>query len=161
MSRPRIVAVAPASPAALAGLAVGDEVVAVDGEPPRDLIRWRLLTDAAGPELEIDRGGLLRTVTIDKAAGEPLGVEVHSALFDALQTCDNHCAFCFIHQLPSGLRRSLYKKDDDYRLSFLYGNFTTLTRFTEADLERVVTDPSLNDRATLLLVAESMLTEDR
>ena len=75
-----------------------------------------------------------------KAAGEPLGVEVHSALFDALQTCDNHCAFCFIHQLPKGLRRSLYKKDDDYRLSFLYGNFTTLTRFTEADLERVVTE---------------------
>jgi putative radical SAM enzyme (TIGR03279 family) len=140
MSRPRIVAVAPASPASRAGLAVGDEVVAVDGEPPRDLIRWRLLTDGPAVELEIERGGLVRTVAIEKAAGEPIGVEVHSALFDALQTCDNHCAFCFIHQLPSGLRRSLYKKDDDYRLSFLYGNFTTLTRFTEADLERVVTE---------------------
>jgi putative radical SAM enzyme (TIGR03279 family) len=140
MSRPRIVAVAPASPAARAGLAVGDEVVAVDGEPPRDLIRWRLLTDGPAPELEIERGGLVRSVTIAKQDGEPLGVEVHSALFDALQTCDNHCSFCFIHQLPKGLRRSLYKKDDDYRLSFLYGNFTTLTRFTEADLERVVSE---------------------
>ncbi len=57
-----------------------------------------------------------------------------------MRTCDNHCEFCFIHQLPKGLRRSLYIKDDDYRLSFLYGNFTTLTRFTEADLERVVTE---------------------
>jgi NifB/MoaA-like Fe-S oxidoreductase len=57
-----------------------------------------------------------------------------------VRTCDNHCEFCFIYQLPPGLRRSLYLKDDDYRLSFLYGNFTTLTRFTEADLERVVTE---------------------
>ncbi len=57
-----------------------------------------------------------------------------------MRTCDNHCEFCFIHQLPKGLRRSLYVRDDDYRLSFLYGNFTTLTRFTEADLERVVTE---------------------
>ncbi|MGH9298718.1 MAG: DUF512 domain-containing protein, partial [Acidimicrobiales bacterium] len=55
-----------------------------------------------------------------------------------VRTCDNHCEFCFIYQLPKGMRRSLYLKDDDYRLSFLYGNFTTLTRFTEADLERVV-----------------------
>jgi NifB/MoaA-like Fe-S oxidoreductase len=65
---------------------------------------------------------------------------VSSALFDRVRTCDNHCEFCFIYQLPKGLRRSLYLKDDDYRLSFLYGNFTTLTRFTEADLERVVTE---------------------
>ena len=65
---------------------------------------------------------------------------MHSALFDQVRTCDNHCEFCFIYQLPPGLRRSLYVKDDDYRLSFLYGNYTTLTRFTEADLERVVTE---------------------
>jgi NifB/MoaA-like Fe-S oxidoreductase len=57
-----------------------------------------------------------------------------------VRTCDNHCPFCFIYQLPAGMRRSLYLKDDDYRLSFLYGNFTTLTRFTEADLERVLTE---------------------
>src|SRR5439155_2968700 len=68
------------------------------------------------------------------------GVEVHSTLFDQVRTCDNHCEFCFIYQLPPGLRQSLYVKDDDYRLSFLYGNFTTLTRFTELDLERVVSE---------------------
>src|SRR5262249_6400852 len=66
--------------------------------------------------------------------------EVESAVFDRVRTCDNHCPFCFIYQLPKGMRRSLYLKDDDYRLSFLYGNFTTLTRFTEADLERVLTE---------------------
>src|SRR5206468_6494504 len=79
------------------------------------------------------------TLDVPKAAGEVLGVEVQSALFDQVRTCDNHCEFCFIYQLPKGMRTSLYLKDDDYRLSFLYGNFTTLTRFTEADLERVVT----------------------
>ena len=77
---------------------------------------------------------------VDKGAGEPLGVEVSSAVFDRIRTCDNHCAFCFIYQLPKGMRRSLYLKDDDYRLSFLYGNFTTLTRFTELDAERILTE---------------------
>jgi len=107
---------------------------------PRDVIRYQILVD--DPELEIDvgRGGLDLTVSVDKDAGEPLGVEVESAIFDAVRTCDNHCEFCFIHQLPPGLRTSLYQRDDDYRLSFLYGNFTTLTRFTELDLERVVTE---------------------
>lgn len=140
MSAARVVAVAPGSPAERAGVAVGDEVLAVDGEAPRDVIRWKWLTDEADVVLDLRTGGLERTVEVAKAAGEPLGVEVHSALFDQLRTCDNHCEFCFIYQLPPGLRRSLYLKDDDYRLSFLYGNFTTLTRFTEADLERVVTE---------------------
>src|SRR4029077_6203829 len=71
--------------------------------------------------------------------GAPLGAELSSAVFDRVQTCDNHCPFCFIYQLPKGMRHMLYWKHDAYRLSFLYGNFTTLTRFTEADLERVVT----------------------
>jgi NifB/MoaA-like Fe-S oxidoreductase len=121
-------------------LSEGDEIVAVNGEVPRDLIEWRMLVDEPQIALDVNRGGLEALVEVDKKAGEPLGVEVHSALFDRVRTCDNHCEFCFIYQLPPGLRRSLYLKDDDYRLSFLYGNFTTLTRFTEADLERVVTE---------------------
>ncbi|MCU1370780.1 MAG: hypothetical protein JWO77_1974 [Ilumatobacteraceae bacterium] len=140
MSAPRVVAVAPGSPAARGGVQVGDEVVAVDGERPRDIIRWTWLTDEADPVLDISRGGLELTIEVAKEAGAPLGIDVHSALFDQLRTCDNHCEFCFIYQLPPGMRKSLYLKDDDYRLSFLYGNFTTLTRFTEADLERVVTE---------------------
>jgi putative radical SAM enzyme (TIGR03279 family) len=138
MSVPRVVAVAPGSPADRAGLAPGDEVLRLNGEVPRDILRWRWLTDEPEVEVDLRRGGLEATVTVQKAAGEPLGAEVESALFDQVRTCDNHCEFCFIYQLPTGLRRSLYLKDDDYRLSFLYGNFTTLTRFTEADLERVI-----------------------
>ena len=140
MSVPRVVAVAPGSPAERAGLAPGDEVLSLDGQVPRDVIQWQVLVDEADLELEVRRGGLDLPVVVTKAAGEPLGAEVSSSIFDAVQTCDNACEFCFISQLPKGLRRSLYLKDDDYRLSFLYGNFTTLTRFTEMDLERVVTE---------------------
>ncbi|CAN5816585.1 DUF512 domain-containing protein [soil metagenome] len=140
MSAPRVVAVAPESPAARAGMVVGDEVRSLNGEQPRDVIAWSLLTDEPVISLDVDRGGLELTVEVAKGAGEPLGLEVHSALFDQVRTCDNHCEFCFIYQLPPGMRTSLYLKDDDYRLSFLYGNFTTLTRFTEADLERVVSE---------------------
>ena len=141
MSVPRVVAIAPGSPAARAGIEEGDEILTVNGEMPRDLIEWRMLVDEPDLVLDIRRGSLAEeSLQVAKAAGEPLGVEIHSALFDRVRTCDNHCEFCFIYQLPPGLRRSLYLKDDDYRLSFLYGNFTTLTRFTEADLERVVTE---------------------
>ncbi len=140
MSLPRVVAVAPGSPACRAGLQPGDEVVSLAGRRPRDVIEWRLLADEADLDMEIRRDGLELDVVVPKADGEALGAEVSSALFDKVRTCDNHCEFCFIHQLPPGLRQSLYLKDDDYRLSFLYGNFTTLTRFTEMDLERVVTE---------------------
>jgi NifB/MoaA-like Fe-S oxidoreductase len=104
------------------------------------VIRYQLQADEPRVELEVRRGGIERDVVVEKGAGEPLGMELASAVFDRVRTCDNHCPFCFIYQLPKGMRRSLYVKDDDYRLSFLYGNFTTLTRFTEADLERVVTE---------------------
>ena len=138
MSLPTVVAVDPGSAAARAGLLPGDEILSIAGQAPRDIIEYRLLVDEPDPELELRRGGLEQTLVVIKAVGEPLGAEVSSAVFDRVQTCDNHCPFCFIYQLPPGMRRSLYLKDDDYRLSFLYGNFTTLTRFTEADLERVV-----------------------
>jgi putative radical SAM enzyme (TIGR03279 family) len=140
MPAARVESVAPESPAARAGIQVGDEVLAVNGEAVRDVIAYQLQVDSAHVELDLRRGGLERTVAVDKAAGHPLGLQLASAVFDRVQTCDNHCPFCFIYQLPKGMRRSLYLKDDDYRLSFLYGNFTTLTRFTEADLERVVTE---------------------
>jgi len=140
MPFPRVVALVDDSPARRAGIAVGDEIVSVDGQVPRDVIQWQLLVDEPDPEIELSTGGLLRTILVSKRAGEPLGIEVDAAIFDRVQTCDNHCPFCFIYQLPKGMRRSLYLKDDDYRLSFLYGNFTTLTRFTEADLERVLTE---------------------
>ncbi len=140
MSLPVITVVAPGSSAEAAGLQVGDEVVSLNGQQPRDIIEWRFIVDEAEVDLEIKRANVVFEVQVRKRDGEPLGAEVSSAVFDRVRTCDNHCEFCFIYQLPKGLRRSLYLKDDDYRLSFLYGNFTTLTRFTEYDLERVITE---------------------
>jgi putative radical SAM enzyme (TIGR03279 family) len=137
---PQVVAVAPGSAAERAGVCVGDEIVSVNGDVPHDVIAFWIATNDADPELCVRRGGLEFEVVCQKLVGEPLGVEVSSAVFDRVCTCDNHCAFCFIYQLPKGMRKSLYMKDDDYRLSFLYGNFTTLTRFTELDFERVVSE---------------------
>ena len=140
MAGPQIVAVASGSPAERAGLRPGDEIAAIAGEAPRDVIRWQLLSDGPEVPLDVERAGDRFALVVHKRDGEPLGAEVDAAVFDGVQTCDNHCEFCFVHQLPRGMRRSLYLKDDDYRLSFLYGNFTTLTRFTELDFERVVTE---------------------
>jgi putative radical SAM enzyme (TIGR03279 family) len=144
----RVVAVTPESHAAEAGLLAGDEIITVNGEDLRDVIRYQLQADEPVVELEVRRGGLERTIRVDKPAGAPLGLELASAVFDRVRTCDNHCPFCFIYQLPKGMRTSLSVKDDDYRLSFLYGNFTTLTRFTEADLERI-----LNEKLSPLYVS--------
>ena len=143
MSAPRVTAVTDPSPAALAGIQPGDELVSLNGRRPRDVIEYQQLVDDGSLDVVVRRPGDgtrtgTRTLAVRKQPGEPLGVAVESAVFDRVRTCDNHCAFCFIHQLPRGMRRSLYLKDDDYRLSFLYGNFTTLTRFTELDAERVL-----------------------
>jgi len=139
---PKVVAVTESSPAALSGLQSGDELLSLNGRSPRDVIEYSLLVDEPELDLVVRRRGLPEPleVAVRKEPGEPLGIEVSSAVFDRVRTCDNHCEFCFIHQLPKGMRRSLSMKDDDYRLSFLYGNFTTLTRFTEMDLERVLTE---------------------
>jgi putative radical SAM enzyme (TIGR03279 family) len=128
------------SPAAKVDLVVGDELISVNGREPTDIIEYQQLIDGESVAIVIQREGesLRRKVTVHKALGEPLGLAIDSAVFDRIRTCDNHCTFCFIYQLPKGMRRSLYVKDDDFRLSFLYGNYTTLTRFTEFDLERII-----------------------
>jgi putative radical SAM enzyme (TIGR03279 family) len=138
MSHPTVLEVVPGSPANAAGLEVGDEVVAVNGVVPTDVIEYQQLIDDPDPQLTVLRAGEKTTIHLDKAAGELVGLRLNASIFDRVQTCDNHCEFCFIYQLPPGMRKTLYLKDDDYRLSFLYGNFTTLTRFTELDLARVV-----------------------
>ncbi len=141
MEHPVVTTVTEGSPAADAGVVAGDRVLTVNGRTPLDVIEYQQLTDPEHVELVLlDHAGEERLVSIDKAHGEPLGLYVASAVFDRVRTCDNHCPFCFIYQLPKGMRRSLYVKDDDYRLSFLYGNFTTLTRFTELDAERVLAE---------------------
>jgi putative radical SAM enzyme (TIGR03279 family) len=140
VSGARISSISPDSPASEVDLLVGDELVSVNGKEPTDIIEYQQLIDASRVTLVLRREGeaLARKVTIVKNEGQPLGLGIDSAVFDRIRTCDNHCTFCFIYQLPKGMRRSLYVKDDDFRLSFLYGNYTTLTRFTEFDLERVL-----------------------
>ncbi|MCC7076186.1 MAG: DUF512 domain-containing protein [Acidimicrobiia bacterium] len=127
----RISSVQAASPAAHVGLGPGDEVVAIDDVTPRDVLDYARLAAEPNAVARLADG---REVPVAGLSGATLD----ASAFDGVQTCDNHCEFCFIHQLPKGMRRSLYLRDDDYRLSAMYGNFTTLTRFTELDLERVL-----------------------
>jgi putative radical SAM enzyme (TIGR03279 family) len=140
VSGARISSISPDSPASGVDLLVGDELVSINGKEPTDIIEYQQLIDGSLVTLVVRREGedLSRKVTVSKSEGQPLGLGIDSAVFDRIRTCDNHCTFCFIYQLPKGMRRSLYVKDDDFRLSFLYGNYTTLTRFTEFDLERVL-----------------------
>jgi putative radical SAM enzyme (TIGR03279 family) len=137
-SLPQIAAIDLSSAASRVGLMVGDRVMSVNGVVPRDILEWQRLVDADEVDITVVRGRETLELELTRLPGEPLGVSISSAVFDRIHTCDNHCEFCFIYQLPKGMRRSLYMKDDDYRLSFLFGNFTTMTRFTEADLERVI-----------------------
>ncbi len=138
MSLPTVLEVLRGTPGEIAGLRAGDELVSINGVVPNDVIEYQQLIDDPDPSFRMRRGDDTFEVVVPKAEGEPIGVRLDASIFDRVQTCDNHCEFCFIYQLPPGMRRSLYLKDDDYRLSFLYGNFTTLTRFTELDLARVV-----------------------
>ena len=128
------------SPAHRAGIRTHDEILSINGRAPTDIIEYQQLIDGDELDIMVQRPGeeLQRRIHVDKDVGERLGLSIESAVFDRIRTCDNHCSFCFIYQLPKGMRRSLYVKDDDFRLSFLYGNYTTLTRFTEFDLERVI-----------------------
>ncbi len=135
----RVVWVQLGSPAAVAGLAGGDRVVRVNGRRPRDYIDYRYLIAAPRVSLAVDgRGGAERRVVIGKHEDEDLGLRFDQDVFDGVRTCRNRCPFCFVSQLPRGLRRGLYVRDDDYRLSFLHGNFITLTNFTPADRQRIV-----------------------
>lgn len=137
---PTVLEVLPGTPADVSGLAAGDELVSVNGVIPNDVIEYQQLVDDVNPLFVFTRDGAEIETVVVKDEGVPIGLRLGSSIFDRVQTCDNHCSFCFIYQLPPGMRQSLYLKDDDYRLSFLYGNFTTLTRFTELDLARVVED---------------------
>lgn len=132
--------VEPGSPGWDSGVRPGDRIQRIDGEPMRDLIDYYiLLADDEPHALEVERLGKTIELTLDTARAEP-GIDMESPVFDHMHTCDNSCIFCFVDQLPLGLKRSLYVKDDDYRLSFLQGNFVTLTNLREADLDRILAE---------------------
>lgn len=135
----RIVGVEPNSTAGRLGLAPGDCLLAVNGMPVRDVIDVQFYSSDEEVELTFARGGQIRTVRGARTYGEELGLEFDTLLFDGIRVCRNRCEFCFVAQMPKGLRKSLYVRDDDYRLSFLTGSFVTLTNLTEADWERIAT----------------------
>lgn len=137
--RPALVTrVLPNSIAAEIGFEAGDRLVAINGQPPRDLIDYQFLCADEELELEVlDANGKTYIVEIEKDYDEDLGLEFETALFDGLMQCNNRCPFCFIDQQPPGKRQSLYLKDDDYRLSFLYGSYLTLTNLTEREWNRI------------------------
>jgi len=130
--------VRPGSDAATAGLCPNDRVLAVNGTALRDAIDFQFHAADEVLRLDVEREGRRRRLTVVRAPGE-LGVELVPPRPGDIATCANKCVFCFIHQLPKGMRRSLYVKDDDYRLSFLHGNYITLTDLDEAAFERIVT----------------------
>ena len=153
-----IAAVRAGTAAAASGLLPGDRIVAINGRRLRDAIDFQFHAGDERLALEVERdGGALRLAL--RRRGPDLGVELVPPAPSEIATCANKCVFCFIHQLPKGMRRSLYVKDDDFRLSFLHGNYITLTDLGEADLARIVeqrlsplyvsvhaTDPELRHR---------------
>ncbi len=133
-----ITTVVPDSIAAEVGFEPGDAIIAINGQKPRDLIDYQFLCTEEFLEIEvIDKSGKTHLVTIEKDYDDNLGLEFATALFDGLIQCNNHCPFCFIDQQPPGKRESLYFKDDDYRLSFLYGSYLTLTNLIQSEWERI------------------------
>lgn len=127
----------PGGIAAELGIASGDRICAVNGRPVRDILDYRFLTADDSVEVLVESRNGAFLYEIEKDYDEPLGIDFKSP-FPNLKKCRNRCIFCFVDQMPPGLRRSLYIKDDDYRLSFWDGNFITLTNLEEADFERIV-----------------------
>jgi len=125
------------SPVEKAGLLPGDELLSVNGHRLRDVIDYRFYSAEEEVELVIRRGGELFTRRLRREYGEELGLDFQEVVFDGLRRCRNRCSFCFVDQLPPGMRNSLYIKDDDYRYSFLWGNYITLSNWSEEDWERV------------------------
>jgi hypothetical protein len=166
-----VVAVEPGSIGEELGFQNGDRLLSINGIRPRDLIDLQILCGEEELSLEVqDPEGVLHVVELEKEADDGLGLVFREALFDGLRQCNNHCPFCFIDQQPPGHRRTLYLKDDDFRLSFLYGSYLTLTNLSAADWRRIeeqrlsplyvsvhATDPDLrarllgNPRAALLM----------
>lgn len=159
--QPAVVAsVEPGSIGEELGFEPGDQLLSINGVRPRDLIDYRYLTVEEDLVLEVrDSAGALHRVELEKDADDGLGLAFTEALFDGLRQCTNRCPFCFIDQQPPGHRDSLYLKDDDYRLSFLYGSYLTLTNLSDSDWARIeeqrlsplfvsvhATDPALRSR---------------
>jgi len=127
--------VVPGSPAARAGIRRGDIILTLNRNRIRDSIDLLYYSDEPILNISLRREGKLRRIKIEREEAEPLGIELRPF---PIKKCRNRCIFCFVRQLPKGLRKNLYIKDEDYRLSFLYGNYITLSNLTDSDKKRIL-----------------------
>jgi putative radical SAM enzyme (TIGR03279 family) len=152
-------AVLPEGLGAAVGIRPGDVLLEVNGHPLHDVLDVQFYAADEVLELLVQRGGGRLLLRAEREYGVPLGIDFESPTFDCMRSCGNHCEFCFVAQMPRGLRRSLYVRDDDYRYSVLYGSFITLTNLEEEDWARLeeqrlsplyvsvhATDPALRQR---------------
>lgn len=135
----RITSVEPGSPAKHARIHKGDTLISINGNAITDVLDYRFyMTDEKLEILLCDEQKKLRTVSVEKDEYDDLGLEFETYLMDRQMGCKNKCIFCFVDQTPKGMRKSLYFKDDDTRMSFLFGNYTTLTNLEESDIQRII-----------------------
>ena len=135
----RITSVEPGSPARRARIHKGDTLISINGNAITDVLDYRFyMTDEHLEILLCDQEKKLRTVMVEKDEYDDLGLEFETYLMDRQMGCKNACIFCFVDQTPPGMRKSLYFKDDDTRMSFLFGNYTTLTNLKEGDIQRII-----------------------
>ncbi len=130
--------VLPDSPAEKAGIRSGMQLVSINKHPICDGLDYEFHTAGSKLDLSLQDGDIPVSITLSKSEYQPLGCVFSSYLADKHRHCKNACIFCFIDQLPKGLRSSLYFKDDDERLGFLFGNYVTLTNLTDAEVERII-----------------------
>ncbi len=126
------------SPAYKKGVKAGDVIISVNGNDIKDVLDYRFYITERKVKFLLHRGAELLEVSITKGEYEDPGLDFESFLMDNKHSCTNKCIFCFIDQLPDGMRDTLYFKDDDSRLSFLMGNYVTLTNMTDEDIERII-----------------------
>lgn len=135
----KITGVWPGSPARRARIHKGDTLISINGNAITDVLDYRFyMTDETLEILLCDEQRKLRTVLVEKDEYDDLGLEFETYLMDRQMGCKNKCIFCFVDQTPPGMRQSLYFKDDDTRMSFLFGNYTTLTNLKESDIQRII-----------------------
>ena len=158
-SQGRIETVHPGSPAAVAGIVPGDRLLAINDVRIADVVGYQFHSTAERLAVDVQRGDTPVRVQVVKDLDEDIGLVFHDPTFDGIKRCNNHCPFCFVDQNAPGFRASLDIKDDDYRYSFLYGGFITLTNLKEQDWARIAeerlsplyvsvhaTDPALRRR---------------
>ena len=166
MSLTKIQSVDPHSPARRAGVRPGEILTHINGRPIADVLDYKFYS--YDPRLELSltgEDGRARTVRVRKDEGEELGLNFETYLMDRARSCANRCIFCFVDQMPPGMRETLYFKDDDARLSFLLGNYITLTNLSRREIDRIcalrVSPVNISVHATDPALREAMLKHRR